>query len=66
MKLSVDAGRCMGHGRCYASAPALLSYDDEGYVTARGEVIDVPDSQVAAAREAVANCPEQAIELLEG
>ena len=65
MKLSVDSGRCMGHGRCYASAPDLLTYDDDGYVTARGEVVDVPDAQVAAAREAAANCPESAIELFD-
>ena len=64
MKLSVDAARCMGHGRCYASAPDLLDFDDDGYVTARGTVIDVPDDQVDAARAATANCPERAIELL--
>lgn len=64
MKLSVDEIRCMGHGRCYASAPNLLSFDDDGYVTARGEVLDVPDDEVAAARAAAANCPERAIELL--
>jgi ferredoxin len=63
MKLTADAVRCMGHGRCYASAPELLTYDDDGYVTVRGEVIDVPEAQFAAAREAAANCPEQAIEL---
>jgi ferredoxin len=64
MKLSVDAVRCMGHGRCYASAPELLTFDDDGYVTARGEIVDVPDDQAEAARAAAANCPEQAIELL--
>ena len=66
MKLAVDASRCMGHGRCYAAAPDLLDYDDDGYVTARGQVVDVPDEQAGAAREAVANCPEQAIELIDG
>ena len=65
MKLTVDAARCTGHGRCYASAPSLLSYDDEGYVTARGQIIDVPDGQVDAAEVAAANCPEQAIELVQ-
>jgi ferredoxin len=65
MKLSVDGGRCMGHGRCYTVAPELLSYDDDGYVTIRGEVIDVADRFADAAREAAANCPEQAIELLD-
>ena len=64
MKLSVDESRCMGHGRCYASAPNLLTFDDDGYVTARGAVVDVPDNEVAAARAAAANCPERAIELI--
>lgn len=65
MKLSVDGARCMGHGRCYSVAPELLSYDDDGYVTVRGSTIDVAEWQEAAARAAVANCPEQAIELAE-
>jgi ferredoxin len=65
MKLSVDGTRCMGHGRCYATAPDLLSYDDDGYVTIRGQMMDVPEAQATAAREAAANCPERAIELFD-
>jgi ferredoxin len=34
-------------------------------VTARGQVIDVPASQVDDARNAAASCPERAIALLE-
>ena len=64
MKLTVDADRCTGHGRCYTLAPDLLSFDDDGYVTPRGEVIDVPDEQVTDAREAADTCPEGAITLL--
>ena len=65
MKLSVDAARCTGHGRCYTLAPGLLSYDDDGYVTVRGEVIDVPAEYADAARAASLNCPEQAIEVVD-
>lgn len=65
MKITVNGDRCMGHGRCYTLASELLSYDDEGYVTIRGELLDVPIDQLAAAREAVASCPEQAVELIE-
>ena len=64
MKLTVDANRCTGHGRCYTLAPDLLSFDDDGYVTARGQAIDVPFGQVAAARDAAESCPEGAITLL--
>ena len=40
MRLTVDHGRCTGHGRCYTMAPDLLSCDDEGFVTVRGTTID--------------------------
>ena len=64
MKLAVDAAGCMGHGRCYLMAPDLLADDDEGYVTIRGQAIDVPADQVDAAEDAAGTCPEQAITLL--
>ncbi len=64
MKVNIDSGRCQGHGRCYDLAPGLFGDDDEGY----GQVLDdgiVPPDQEKAARLAVANCPERAIDLLE-
>ena len=64
MKLTVDGASCMGHGRCYPLAPQLLDYDDEGFVTIRGQTIDVPDDQVEAAEDAAGTCPEQAITLI--
>jgi ferredoxin len=65
MKMTVNAERCMGHGRCYSVAPDLLTYDDEGFVTIRGVVIDVPEDQIEAAKEAVESCPEQAPTIVE-
>jgi ferredoxin len=65
VKLTVDADRCMGHGRCYSVAPDLLTYDEEGFVSIRGQTIDVPEDQVEAAREAVESCPEEAPALIE-
>lgn len=66
MKLTVLADRCRGHGRCYTLAPDLLEDDDdEGYVTARGQVIVVPADQVDDARNAAGSCPERAIQLLD-
>ena len=61
--LSVDAGRCTGHGRCYTASPGLLSDDEEGFVTLRGSSMEVADDQLAAAAEAEAACPERAISL---
>jgi len=65
MKLSVSAELCRGHGRCYSLAEDLLEDDDEGYVSVRGLIIDVPDDQVDDARNAAGSCPERAIALLE-
>ena len=64
MKITVDGARCMGHGRCYTLAPNLLSYDEQGYVTIRDTVIDVPEDQIDAAEEAEASCPEEAVSLI--
>jgi ferredoxin len=65
MKLSIDGALCRGHGRCYTLAEDLLEDDDEGFVSARGLIIDVPDDQVDDARNAAGSCPERAITVLE-
>jgi ferredoxin len=64
VRLYVDADECTGHGRCYRLAPDLLAYDDEGYVSIRGETIEVPADQVEFAVEAEGTCPEGAITLI--
>ncbi len=64
MKVRIDPQRCQGHGRCYDLAPELFGDDDEGY----GMVLndgEVPPAAEHAARRAVSNCPERAIELIE-
>ena len=64
MRLSVDTGSCVGHGRCYDLAPELFGEDEEGF----GQVLRdgvVPEEWERQARLAVANCPERAIELVE-
>jgi ferredoxin len=62
-RLTVDANRCTGHGRCYTTAPNLLSDDEEGFVTLRGDSMPISDDQLADAAEAEAACPERAITL---
>ena len=60
--MSIDAERCTGHGRCYTLVPSLFDSDEQGHSVA---VVDVlADDQIAAARSAVANCPEQAISIV--
>ena len=64
MKVQIDSGKCQGHGRCYDLAPDLFGDDDEGFGQVLGDGI-VPPGNERDARLAVANCPEQAIELVE-
>ena len=65
MKVKIDAGLCQGNGRCSDLAPALFGEDEEG----NGKVLGdgrVPPGQEDDARRAALNCPEHAIELIEG
>ncbi len=64
MRVHVDGDRCQGHNRCYAIAPELFDVDDLGYAHELGDGTVAPQ-HAAGARLAVANCPEQAIELTE-
>ncbi|MEV5703736.1 ferredoxin [Actinoallomurus sp. NPDC052274] len=65
MKVQIDSGRCQGHGRCYDLAPGLFGDDDEGFGTVLGDGTVPPDGAEDARRAAV-NCPERAIDLVEG
>ena len=65
MKMQIDSRCCQGHGRCYDLAPGLFGDDDEGYGTVLGDGT-VPPGQEHDARLAALNCPEHAIELVEG
>jgi ferredoxin len=64
VKVQIDPGRCQGHGRCYDLSPGLFGDDEEGYGTVLGDST-VPACEQRAARLAVANCPERAIDLVE-
>jgi ferredoxin len=63
MRLTVDAGKCSGQGRCYSVAPELLEADDEGFVTIRGAAVDVVPAMTGAARLAADSCPVGAISI---
>ena len=65
VKVQFDATSCQGHGRCYDLAPGLFGEDDEGYGAVLGDGT-VPPGLERDARRAVLNCPEHAIELVEG
>ncbi|MGB8388588.1 ferredoxin [Mycobacterium sp.] len=60
-RVSVDADRCTGHGRCYTLAPDVFDPDEFGHSRVLvGEVSGELESQAVAAEQ---NCPESAIAL---
>jgi ferredoxin len=64
VRVRIDPDRCQGHGRCYDLAPDLFAEDEDGYGTVIGDG-PVPPGREDDARLAAANCPEQAIGVLE-
>ena len=65
MNVRIDSQRCQGHGRCYELAPEIFGEDDEGYGVVLQAGVEEPGAQPRA-RLAAANCPEAAIEIVEG
>jgi ferredoxin len=64
VRVRIDQDRCQGHGRCYDLAPDLFAEDEDGYGTVADDG-DVPPDRKEDAELAIANCPEQAIDVLE-
>ena len=60
-RVSVDADRCTGHGRCYTLAPDVFDADELGHSIVLVE--DVSGELEAQAVTGEQNCPEQAITL---
>jgi ferredoxin len=60
-RVSVDADRCTGHGRCYTLAPTVFDADEAGHCIVLAE--DVSGQREAQAVIGEQNCPEQAITL---
>jgi ferredoxin len=64
MKIKVESEKCQGHNRCFVVAPDLFELDEYGYAHEVNEGV-VPLGEEEKARLAVANCPEQAIIVVE-
>lgn len=63
MRITVDDAACTGHGRCYALAPDVFAPDDEGHCVV---VVAEPTGDLeTSARSAVANCPENALAIVD-
>jgi ferredoxin len=59
MKVTVDEDRCRGHGMCLTLCPEVFQMHDDGYAVA--DPSEVPAGLEAGAKDAIDNCPEQAI-----
>ncbi len=64
MKICVESEKCQGHNRCFVVAPDLFELDEYGYAHEVNDGV-VPPGEEEKARLAVANCPEQAIIVVE-
>jgi ferredoxin len=64
LRIRVDPEKCQGHSRCKAVAPELFTLDEYGNAHEVGGGI-VPEALEAKAWMARANCPENAIEIVE-
>jgi ferredoxin len=60
-RVSVDADRCVGHGRCYTLAPDVFDADEVGHSIVR--VAEVSGELEEHAITGEQNCPERAIRL---
>jgi ferredoxin len=60
VRVTIDAERCQGHGRCFLIAPNLFTFDDLGSGVVLGEG-SLSDETLGVARLAQLNCPEHAV-----
>ena len=63
-RVTVDLGKCVGHGRCYELAPEVFGEDERGYC--RVLLAEIPPELEKATLVAAANCPEDAIRVAKG
>ena len=61
MRITFDESACVGHGRCYALAPEVFGADDQGHCVLLDAA--VPAGLDEKVRQAVENCPEEALGL---
>ncbi len=61
MKVTVDAGICAGFSVCLGVCPEVFELHEDGYAVVR--VVEVPPEHEDAVRQAVSQCPSNAIAL---
>jgi ferredoxin len=63
MRIEADRDACIGSGNCVMVAGAVFDQGDDGLV--QPLVDEVPDEELAHAREAVKLCPAGALRLVD-
>ncbi len=63
MKVIVDPDTCLGCGVCESIAPEIFELGNEVYATVL--LNPVPEQMRAIVDEAIAECPEEAIRIIE-
>ncbi|MCV7004106.1 ferredoxin [Mycolicibacterium alvei] len=61
MKVEADQDACIASGNCVMVSDVIFDQDDDGVVKVL--VDEVPDDEIAHAREAVKLCPASALKL---
>jgi len=61
MKVTVDRDKCAGLGLCEVAAPGYFELGEDGYSSARKDV--VADADLTEVRAAISNCPMGALRL---
>lgn len=62
MKFFIDKDECIGCGLCESTCPNVFSEDTDGKFIATTE--DVSASDESSAKEAMGNCPTEAIKVI--
>jgi ferredoxin len=64
VKASVDSDRCAGHGDCVSTCAEVFAWTPDGFA----EVVldEIPEEYTDLVVKAVQECPEHAIEVVEG
>lgn len=62
--ITVDIGRCQGHGRCIIECPEAFDSDEQGYVVVTLDSL-VPKDLEQKVAYAIDSCPEHALSLSE-
>jgi ferredoxin len=63
MKITVDRGRCEGHGVCEEIAPEIYRLDDDGELEILHD--EIPVALAAKARSGARLCPVAALSVVE-